>query len=244
MSFDRDAAVRDWRTSILSRGGLTVSEVDELQDHLEHIEMVLLEDLRPEEAFWLAAHRVGTPDALTREFSKVRPNMSWAVRAQWALLGLVGYMLLVPVARALLYLLAAGLSQSRALLGVAALVRLYAPLLAILVVISGLAFLVRRLGVSPTVFDRVMWALGSSVWLGRAVIAVGVLVWQVAVAHLYRLGASLAAKVVAAPGEPALIQSGFWYGLNTALDFVLPMLLLVEVIAIQRRLNGSRLRQY
>lgn len=243
MNFDRETAVRDWRTSILSRGGLTVGEVDELQDHLEHIEDVLRDDLRPEEAFWLAAHRVGTPDALTREFSKVRPNMGWVVRAQWALLGLTAYMLLVPVARALLYLVAAALSQSRALLGVAALVRLYAPALAVLIVAVGLAILVRRSGVSPTVFHRVLAAVGSSVWLGGVAIAIGVSVWQVAAGHFYRLGASLAATVVAAPGEPALIQSGFWYGLNTALDFVLPMLLLGGVIAVQRGLDAARSRQ-
>lgn len=47
VSFQRDAAVREWRTSILSRGGLTVSEVDELEDHLELVEADLREHLRP-----------------------------------------------------------------------------------------------------------------------------------------------------------------------------------------------------
>src|SRR5690606_35142811 len=105
VSFDRAEAVSAWRISILSRGGLTVTQLDELEDHLELVEADLLAGMPADEAFWVAAHRVGTPDALTREFGKVTPNLGWAIRAQWALLGLLAYWLLQPLAFALVYAL-------------------------------------------------------------------------------------------------------------------------------------------
>lgn len=235
MSFDRDAAVHDWRMSILSRGGLTVSEVDELQDHLEHVESGLRDSLRPEEAFWLAAHRVGTPDALTCEFSKVRPNMGWGVKAQWALLGLLAYVLVTPLAHALLYLLAAALARSPALAGAAALIRLNAHLLAIVLAITGLAFTVRTTGASPGVVDRTVSAIGSSRWSALAL--VGMVAWQLGAGYLAVAALSLTRDLLGRPGEPAPLQAGFWYGLSDALQYVLPALLLGAVVVIQRRLD-------
>ena len=108
--FDREAAVRQWRNALLSRGGLTTDDVDELQDHLGGIEEELLAtSLERDEAFWLAAHRVGTPDALTREFNLVRPLTGWLLRLEWALIGIAALFLLVPLAHTVVLAIYTGL---------------------------------------------------------------------------------------------------------------------------------------
>src|SRR5690625_442655 len=89
--FDREASLNAWRSALLNKGGLTPDDVDELQDHLEVAEGELKAQLAADEAFWVAAHRLGTPDALTREFGKIQPNTGWLLRAQWLLLGLLTY---------------------------------------------------------------------------------------------------------------------------------------------------------
>lgn len=239
MSFDRDAAVRDWRISILSRGGLTVTEVDELQDHLEHIEADLLDHLLPEEAFWLAAHRVGTPDALTREFGKVRPNMGWHLRAQWVLLGLLAYVLLMPAVQALLHLLVAVLARSPSLIGLAAAVRLYAGPLAIAIVFSGVAFAVRRSGASPAAVDRVVSAIGSSRWPALPLAVLGLVAWEVGVYFLAGTASSLARETLNPVGGPAPLQSELWYWLSTGLVYAYPAFLLGLIVRIQRRLEAA-----
>lgn len=243
MSFQRDAAVREWRTSILSRGGLTVSEVDELEDHLELVEADLREHLRPYEAFWLAAHRVGTPDALTREFAKVRPNMGWEVRAQWAVLGVLAYMLLVPLVQPLLYLLIAGLARIPSLIGFAAGIRLHVWPLAMLLVIAGLAFIVGRSGASPAVVDRAVGRLAGLGWRGLASAALVFAAWQVGLNFLLGSSFSMVRAALDRPGELAPIQSEVWYWLADALRYVLPALLLGLVVWIQLRLERARPEQ-
>ncbi len=243
VSFQRDAAVREWRTSILSRGGLTVSEVDELEDHLELVEADLREHLRPYEAFWLAAHRVGTPDALTREFAKVRPNMGWEVRAQWAVLGVLAYMLLVPLVQPLLYFLIAGLARVPGLVGLAAGLRLHVVPLAMLVVVTGVAFLVRRSGASPAVVDRAVGRLARLKWLGLVLAALVFVGWQLGVNYLLVNAFLIVGEALDRPGELASIQSEVWFWLASAVRYVVPALLLGLVVWIQLRLERARPEQ-
>ncbi len=238
--FDRDVAVREWRTSILSRGGLTVGEVDELQDHLELVEADMLEQLRPHEAFWLAAHRVGTPDALTREFAKVRPNMGWEVRAQWVLLGLAAYMLLVPAMQLVVYLLVALLATVPQLVGLAAGIRLYATPLAILLLFSGVAALVRRSGASPNVVDRAVGRFTASGWLGMGLAVLALVAWRTGLEFLSRPVFLMVQEALEVPGGVAPIQSEVWFWLANGLYSVLPLLILGLVVRIQRRLERAR----
>lgn len=240
VSFDRDAAVRDWRVSILSRGGLTVSEVDELEDHLELVEADLSEGMRPSEAFWVAAHRVGTPDALTREFAKVRPNMGWEVRAQWALLGLLAYMLLLPLAQLLLYSLIAGLSRLPGFVGPAAGLRLNMGPLSLLLVVVGVVFMVRGSGASPAVVERALGRFTALGWPGLAVAVGGMVAWQLGLGVLTGRAFSLVRATLERPGELAPIQSEVWFWLANALRLVVPALLVGLIVWVQRRLQRAR----
>ncbi len=240
MSFDRDGAVRDWRKSILSRGGLTVSEVDELEDHLELVEGDIREHLRPYEAFWLAAHRVGTPDALTREFAKVRPNMGWEVRAQWAMLGLLAYMLLVPAVQPLLYLLIVVLARSPELTGLAAGIRLNVMPLSLLLIFSSVAFTVRRSGASPTGVERAVSRFASFGWPGLALALVMLVAWQLGLNALMGNLYSAAKEALGSPGELAPIQSEVWYWLANGVAYGLPAFLLASIVRVQLRLERAR----
>ncbi len=239
MSFDRDAAVREWRLSFLSRGGLTVSELDELQDHLELVEAELKESLGPEEAFWVAAHRIGTPDALTREFAKVRPNMGWEVRAQWALLGLLAYRLLVPAASAVLYLLVGLLARVPGMEGVGALVRPFASTASLLLVLVLSAWVIKASRASPMVVDRAVGSVASKGWTGFWVAVAAVVALQFGVDMLHVRALMFTTPPVAAEGPVAVRFSlGGWANLASGYAFV--VMLLAAVFWLQWRLARYR----
>ena len=240
MSFDRAEAARHWRISILSRGGLTVDEVDELEDHLELVEAELREGMRDEEAFWLAAHRVGTPDALTREFSLVRPNRAWEVRAQWMLLGLLTYWLVVPVVRSALYLVATVLGQAPALIGAAAALVLYASqlstVLAMVLVISA----VRRIGGSPAGIERSLSYIGGLGRTGLLAAGVGLLALQAGLMLVSSRANVQVRSLLSVPGQLAPLQSELWYLLLPWASYILPVLALVLIVRLQRRLEKGQ----
>lgn len=240
MNFDREAAVRDWRTSILSRGGLTVSEVDELEDHLELVEADLQGNLRPNEAFWLAAHRVGTPDVLTREFAKVRPNMGWEVRGQWALLGMLAFLLLTPLMNALLFLIVAGAAQVPFLTGFAAALYIYVIPFSLLLVIPVVAVVVRVTRAAPSVVERAISRFTSWGWIGLVGAVLVLVAWQQVVNALHVSSFLLASEALEQPGRAAPIQSMFWYWLGSVLRDVRPAVVIGLIVWIQRRLERSR----
>ncbi|MDT3682534.1 MAG: hypothetical protein ROY82_08700 [Truepera sp.] len=239
MSFEREAAVRQWRLAILSRGGLTVSEVDELEDHLEHVESGLRERVRPEEAFWLAAHRLGTPEALTREFGLVRPNLGWELRAQWALLGLLAYWLVVPLMRTALHLLAVVLAGVAPLSGVAAALVLYASPLGLVLTLLGAALVVRRFGASPASIEAAVGFLAANARPVLPLAALGVIGWQVGVTFVGSELLSRARGLLYSPGQIAPLQSELWYSLFPIVSYALPALALVLVVWLRRRLERA-----
>lgn len=240
MSFDRSAAARHWRISILSRGGLTVGEVDELEDHLELVERGLREHLGPDEAFWVAAHRVGTPEALTREFALVRPNFGWELRAQWALIGLLGSWLLVPSAMAVLNLLAAIVVQVPPLAGVAAVLVLYGSPLAFVLAILLAVVVVRRLGAVPIGIDRAVGYVAANPrpWLLLA--AVGAVAWQAIMAFINATLRPYAMGALFNAGEVAPLQSGMWHALLPVAQYAVTVLVLVLIVWVQQRLESVK----
>jgi len=240
MSFDRAAAVRRWRVSILSRGGLTVDEVDELEDHLEHLEEGLQEHLRPYEAFWVAAHRVGTPEALTREFALVRPNFGWALRAQWALIGLLASWLWVPLAMAVLNVLAAIVVQVPPLAGVAAVLVLYGSPLAFVLALLLAVVVVRRLGALPTGIDRAVGYVAAHPRPWLLVVAVGVVAWQASIAFVDATMRSRAIGALYAAGEVAPLQSSVWHALLPVAHYAVTVLVLILIVWVQQRLESVR----
>lgn len=102
--FDRETAVASWRVELAAALG-DRDAADELEAHLRD-EMAALEaqELRPEEAFLVARHRLGPPPALAAELGKVRPAPlfhTWLVPLHWAVMGVLGFEAARAVARAL-----------------------------------------------------------------------------------------------------------------------------------------------
>ena len=70
--FDLDARVREWTDSLRSRGAFRAEDIVELESHLrDEIDALAKTGLSAEEAFLVAEHRVGRPDALGAEYAKV-----------------------------------------------------------------------------------------------------------------------------------------------------------------------------
>lgn len=239
--FDRSASVNAWRTALLNRGGVTPGDVDELQDHLESLEEELLDRLEPEEAFWVAAHRVGTPEALTREFGKIQANTGWLLRVQWLLLGVLAYWLLLPVAGVAIQALVAALASVAELRGVAAVISLMATSIAFVLSAGLVVALVRAWRGRPEALERLLHSHGlSDRW---------VLVLAGALFAAVRYGSMLLAyqlvtysePLLWAPGTLAPLQSSapVWDAVSLILSFLLPALMAVAVVRIQQRRNHS-----
>ena len=117
--FNFDAQRRAWRDTLLREDALGPSEVDELEDHLlSEIEVLETAGLSKEEAFWVAAKRVGDHSALATEFGKVNRKAVWSKRIQWMLAGYLVVMVLSTFVSAVsngAALLVASLSRSASL---------------------------------------------------------------------------------------------------------------------------------
>jgi hypothetical protein len=79
---ERDTAVEEqieaWRTYVRRRQVVSAADVDELEDHLRSRIADLSEaGLDPEEAFLVAVKRMGSLDALTREFAREHSDRLW-----------------------------------------------------------------------------------------------------------------------------------------------------------------------
>src|SRR6185369_15420230 len=83
-------AIAQWRRRMLAAGIETPVPLDELESHLrEDIEHELQSGRNAEEAFAAAVQRIGSPDALKREFVKVGETCQVLRRKLvWALIGL------------------------------------------------------------------------------------------------------------------------------------------------------------
>lgn len=234
--FEHGAAIRTWRTALLARGGLNVADVDELQDHLEAHATELRVHLRPEEAFWVAAHRIGTPDALTREYAKVRPNEGWLLRAQWALLGVLALWLLMPVANAVAYGVAAAIAAVPSLRPLAAMARLVGPVLVLVASLVAVGFVARRWSGVPEALER---ALGSrwldSRWTPWWALAAWV-AWNTGWTALAAAARAHANQLLDVPGMPAPLQGAAWSLVPmVVLNFGLPLLLFWLATRLQRQ---------
>ena len=85
--FDLDQHIKEWRHQLLQRESVALTEVDELEGHLRDTVEELSLTVQPDEAFLLATRRVGSPDAIALEFSKINGARTWTRRTQWMLAG-------------------------------------------------------------------------------------------------------------------------------------------------------------
>jgi len=87
--FDLNDALRRWRRSLAGRAGLQGENLEELESHLrESVATLEHSGLSSEEAFFVALRRLGSAEALGREFALVHSRSVWLDRLLW---GLVGY---------------------------------------------------------------------------------------------------------------------------------------------------------
>jgi len=88
--FELDETIKNWRTNLAAQEAFQSEHLDELEDHLRATASQLSESgLTSEEAFLVAARRLGTDDQLNREYGKAHVSNIWANRLLWMLLGLL-----------------------------------------------------------------------------------------------------------------------------------------------------------
>jgi hypothetical protein len=91
--FDLNRSLGYWRERLAQSGRCRQEDIDELEEHLCE-EMANLEriGLDGEEAFLLAARRLGTAESLGVEFEKVNGAFVWLHRLRWMALGVLVYL--------------------------------------------------------------------------------------------------------------------------------------------------------
>lgn len=96
--FELNDAVASWRQRLARRADLGPDDLDELEDHLREATADLADTgLSVEEAFLVAARRLGDADALGHEFATADPRRRRGLRMRWLALGGVVALALVAV---------------------------------------------------------------------------------------------------------------------------------------------------
>ena len=97
--FELNQAIQNWRNNLLQNQTVTDEDVEELGGHLrDEIDSLVLTGLDDEEAFMVAAHRMGDGQTIGQEFAKVNPSLAWRRRAFWMLFGILMAMLVSGIA--------------------------------------------------------------------------------------------------------------------------------------------------
>lgn len=92
--FDLNQEITKWRNNLTQSETLVKSDVDELESHLrEEIESLKSAKLSGEEAFMIAAHRLGSPERLADEFAKIGWDSALRRRLSWMITGILAYLL-------------------------------------------------------------------------------------------------------------------------------------------------------
>ena len=88
--FDLEQEIKWWREDLAGREALLPEHIDELEDHLRsNIAGLNTGDVTTEEAFLLSSRRLGTNEALNREFAKTNRANVWVGRVMWMLIGFI-----------------------------------------------------------------------------------------------------------------------------------------------------------
>lgn len=91
--FDIKESLNKWKQDLNHNQSLNISDVNELQLHLEDsMEELEEKGLSEEEAFWIARHRIGDTEVLSNEYAKVNRADIWKKRILWFI---SGYFLIV-----------------------------------------------------------------------------------------------------------------------------------------------------
>ena len=97
--FDLNEAIAAWRSELSARSVCGRSDLDELEAHLrDEMDALRSRGLSGQEAFWVAAHRLGSAAALAPEYAKVDPLRLWISRLCWVAGGILAWHVLNAVA--------------------------------------------------------------------------------------------------------------------------------------------------
>ena len=99
--FDLNEQINKWRGNLARSETLGSSDVDELESHLhEEIENLTALKLSDEEAFLVAAHRLGSTDSLAVEYEKINRSSIFKRRLSLMITGILAYLLATHFATA------------------------------------------------------------------------------------------------------------------------------------------------
>lgn len=98
--FQLEAEIAGWRHRLAASGSCTGDAVDELESHLRESQAALLASgLTSEEAFLIAARRLGDPESLQAEYAKEHGALPvWRERLYWMLTGFLAIECLIVLA--------------------------------------------------------------------------------------------------------------------------------------------------
>jgi hypothetical protein len=92
--FDLNQEIIKWRNNLTKSETLGESDVDELQGHLqEEVESLKGSKLSDEEAFLVAAHRLGDTARLSDEYAKIHRGKRFRQNISWIITGILTYLL-------------------------------------------------------------------------------------------------------------------------------------------------------
>ena len=231
--FDLNEAITDWRRHLAVQPDLHQADLDELEDHLrESAGELQVAGLSDEEAFLVAARRLGDPGALAGEFAAADPGLRRRLRLRWIVVGALAMLVLGYVSEVGAGFFAGGMGLIPVvppMLGVAA------GLMRIAVFVVG-GLVIWRLLTDDRAAGRIrdlgFWSSGL---LGAVVIAL----LLVAAAVLLQGGSVfLLSHSLARPQFMQVAVVGQWFRL--VLQLVLPVLLLLSLWALARPRGVSR----
>ena len=92
--FDLNGAISNWRQELGQNEALNTCDLSEMESHLrDEIEDLAGGALSPQEAFIVAAHRLGDTGQIAAEFAKVHGSRMWRRRFFWMLTGVLTFIL-------------------------------------------------------------------------------------------------------------------------------------------------------
>jgi hypothetical protein len=107
--FNLNRSLADWREELRRGGACSPDDLEELEGHLRE-EMTRLAEagLSSEEAFIVAARRLGRTDLLNGEYAKINAPRVWMHRSHWMAVGIFLYLVAAAAAAALQRVLMTG----------------------------------------------------------------------------------------------------------------------------------------
>lgn len=103
--FDLKKEITKWRMRLSEKQTCDKSDLDELESHLEdEIDQLKLKGLSEQEAFFVAAHRLGDTDELACEFAKVNRSLVLRKKLFYAGCGIFAYIAATYTAKVILQL--------------------------------------------------------------------------------------------------------------------------------------------